>query len=198
MGYYVRVLSTSAGCVPLSQLRSALDKSRLSGVLSVEQGSDEDWTQIILSHANGRTIASLERNLVQDGSLGSEELAEFADEVVDCKPTSAAQWLLAYFPRVKCIYAFQVLSGTYEEPGWEILDAIRDCIWSAAPAILQADNEGFSNEAGYHILWQFNDSVDGPWSMAVLRNGQWKQFKMNLGDRKQRESFLRGEVPSGL
>jgi hypothetical protein len=198
MGYYVRVLSTSAGCVPLSQLQAALDKNQLNGVLTVAEGSDEDWTQIILSHVSGRDITSLERNVVQDGSPGSEELAEFAEEVVDCKPPSAAKWLLEYFSRVKCIYAFQVLSGTDEKPGWEILDAIRDCIWSAAPAILQADEEGFSNEDGYHILWQFNDSVDGPWSMAVLRDGQWKEFEMNLGDRKQRESFLQGEVPSDV
>jgi hypothetical protein len=198
MGYYVRVLSTSDGCVPLSQLRSALDENQLSGVLTVEEGSDDDWTQIILSHASGRAIASLERNVVQKGSLGSDELAEFAEQVGNCKPASAAQWLGEYFQRVKCIYAFQILSGTNEEPGWEILDAIRDCIWSAAPAILQADEEGFSNEDGYHILWQFNDSVDGPWSMAVLGDGQWKEFEMNLADRKQREAFLRGEVPSDL
>jgi len=198
MGYYVRVLSTSAGCVSVSQLRSALASNQLNGVLNVEEGSNEDWTQIILSHVNGRAIASLERNVVQEGSLGADELAEFAEEVIDCKPASAAQWLLEYFRSVKCIYAFQVLSGTYEGDGWEILGAIKECIWSAAPAILQADNEGFSNEAGYHILWQFNDSVDGPWWMAVLRDGRWKQFQMNLGDRKQRESFLRGEVPSDV
>jgi hypothetical protein len=34
--------------------------------------------------------------------------------------------------------------------------------------------------------------------MAVLGDGQWKEFEMNLGDRKQREAFLRGEVPSDL
>jgi hypothetical protein len=198
MGYYVRVLSTSANCVPVSQLQSALNEKQLNGVLAIEEGSDKDWVRITLHHLDGRTIASLERNVVQEGLLGADELAEFADEVVDCKPASAAEWLREYFERVKCIYAFQVLSGTDEEGGWGILDAIRERIWSAAPAILQADREGFSNEEGYHILWQFDDSVDGPWSMAVLQAGRWKQFEMDLGDSKQRESFFQGRVPPNV
>ena len=160
MGYYVRVLSTSSDCIPLSVLQSTLEKDKLRATLSTDDGASDDWTQLILSHADGREIASIERNLVQDGSLGSDELAEFADEMADRKPSNAAQWLLDYFPRVRCIYAFQVLSGTDHKNGWEILDAVKNRIWSCAPSILQADNEGFTNEDGYHVLWQFSDSVD--------------------------------------
>jgi hypothetical protein len=104
--------------------------------------------------------------------------------------------LLNYFPGVRCIYAFQVLSGTYQRNGWEILGAVKNRIWSAAPSILQADNEGFSNEEGYHILWQFSDSVEGDWWMAVLHDGQWNPFRMDLGNRNQRESFFRGQIPN--
>jgi hypothetical protein len=150
-----------------------------------------------LSHADGREIASIERNLVQHGSLGSEELAEFADEIPDCKPANAAKWLLEYFPRIRCIYAFQLLSGTEHKNGWEILGAVKNRIWSFAPSILQADSEGFTNEDGYHILWQFSDSVEGDWWMGVLRDGQWKHFQMDLGNQMQREAFFRGEVPDG-
>src|SRR5687767_13083898 len=161
MPYYIRVLSTSAARVSLSDLQSAIERDNLRAMLFAEEDADEDWTQLILRHADGREIALIERNLVEEGSLGSEELAEFADEVAECKPANAARWLLDYFPRVQCIYAFQVLSGSDHKNGWEILGAVRNHIWSAAPSILQADNEGFSNEEGYHILWQFSDSVDG-------------------------------------
>jgi hypothetical protein len=198
VGYYVRVLSTSDSRISLSELQAALDDKQLKATLTIEDESEDDWTQITLSHLSGQPIALLERNVVEASSLGSEELAEFAAEVADCKPASAAQWLLEYFPRVKCVYAFQVLSGTYKENGWDILDAVRQRIWSAAPAILQADNEGFSNEAGYHILWQFDDSVDGPWSMAVLSDRQWQEFEMDLGNRAHREAFLQGKVPSDV
>jgi hypothetical protein len=166
-------------------------------MLSAEEGADEDWTQLILRHTDGREIALIERNLVEEGSLGAEELAEFADEVAECKPADAARWLLAYFPRVRCIYAFQVLSGSDYKNGWEILDAVKNHIWSAAPSILQADNEGFSNEEGYHILWHFNDSVNRTWCRAVMKEGQWNPFLMDLGDHKQRESFFQGQIPKG-
>lgn len=197
MPYYIRVLSTSADCVSLSDLQAAIERDNLEAMLSAEEDPDEDWTQLILRHTDGREIALIERNLVEEGSLGSEELAEFADEVAECKPANAARWLLDYFFRVRCIYAFQVLSGTDYKNGWDILAAVKNHIWSTAPSIVQADNEGFSNLEGYHILWQFNDSVDGTWWMAVMNEGQWKPFEMDLGDHKQRESFFQGQIPKG-
>jgi hypothetical protein len=195
MGYYVRVLSTSAECVPLSELHATLEEENLRASISADDDSVESWDQIILIHADGREISSIERNLVEDGSLGEGELAEFAEAVANCQPANAAKWLIDYFRRVRCIYAFQVLSGADYQNGWDILDAIKRCIWSFAPSILQADDEGFTNEDGYHILWQFNDSVKGDWWMAVLQDGQWKKFQMELGNRKQREAFFRGQVP---
>ena len=136
--------------------------------------------------------------MVEIGSLASDELAEFTDEVADCKPVNAAKWLVNYFPHVRCIYAFQLLSGTDYQNGWEILGAVKDAVWSFAPSILQADNEGFTNEDGYHILWQFSDSVDGDWWMGILLDGQWHHFEMNLGNPRQREAFLRGQIPTGV
>jgi hypothetical protein len=198
MGYYIRVLSTSADCFPVRKLESALQKARVMATLAVQAGTPDDWTQVILSHADGREIASIERNPVRDGSLGSEELQEFTDEIADCKPATAVRWLLDYFPRVRCIYAFQLLSGTDYKNGWDILGGVKNRIWSFAPSILQADAEGFSNEDGYHILWQFNDSVDSAWSMGVLRGGKWIHFQMDLGSRKHREAFFRGDVPDGV
>jgi hypothetical protein len=197
MGYYLRVLSTSASCVPFSALQSALQSESLKAALYQDENASEDWSHIILKHADGREIASIERNLVGGDSLGAEELEEFAEEIADCKPASAVQWLLNYFPQVRCIYAFQVLSGTDHKNGWEILGAIKNRIWAFAPSIIQADAEGFTNEDGYHILWQFNDSVKGTWWMGVLREGKWVHFEMNLGEPRHREAFLNGAVPKG-
>src|SRR5262249_51622919 len=184
MPYYVRVLSTSSDCVQLSKIQSGLERYKKTATVSVEQGLPDDWTQIILSHVDGPEISLIERNLVEDESLGTAELGEFADEIRHCKPESAAEWLLEYFPRVRCIYAFQVLSGVYHQNGWDILGSVKNVIWSAARSILQADNEGFSNEDGYHILWQFNDSVQGPWWMGVLHDGEWIHFQMDLGNQQ--------------
>jgi hypothetical protein len=197
MGYYIRVLSTSSGCVPVPRLQSALETEKLRAAILLEDDAPDDWTQIVLTHTDGREIASIERDPVEHGKLGSDELEEFAGSIADCKPASAVKWLLDYFPRVRCIYAFQLLSGTDYKNGWEILAAIKNSIWSFAPAILQADGEGFTNEDGYHILWQFSDGVRGKWWMGTLRDGEWKHFQMDLGDSKHRESFLKGELPAG-
>src|SRR3954463_6044968 len=107
MAYYVRVLSTSPDCIPLSALQSSLEENKVRATISTEEGTSDNWTQLILSHDDGREIACIERNLIQDGSLGSDELAEFADEVAHSKPANAAKWLLEYFSRVRCIYALQ-------------------------------------------------------------------------------------------
>jgi hypothetical protein len=47
-------------------------------------------------------------------------------------------------------------------------------LWERGDAIIQADGEGFTNEDGYHIVWQFSDSVSGPWNMGVLQDGVWR------------------------
>jgi hypothetical protein len=197
MGYYVRVLSTSDDCIPVSAIQSTLEKNEFQAIITMDESeSNENWTQLILSHPDGRAIADIERNLIHEGSLGTEELAEFAQEVINCKPTSGAQWLVDYFTDVQCIYAFQVLSGTEYKNGWEILDAVKDSMWSFAPSIFQADSEGFSNEQGDHILWQFGNSTEGNCWMAVLLDGKWENFMMDLGNLTQRESFFKGQIPN--
>ena len=79
----------------------------------------------------------------------------------------------------------------------QTLDAVRAGT-IAKGAVIQADGEGFTNEEGFHIVWQFSDSVSGPWNMGVLQDGTWHHFKMDLGDPGHREAFLNGEMPDGL
>jgi len=140
----------------------------------------------------------IERVPVTAGSLASEELEEFAAEVGDCRPASAADWLAQYFTRVRCIYSLQILHEVERDDGWKSVRAIQEEIWKFAPSILQADNEGFSNEDGYHILWQFRESVDGTWWMGVLQDGLWQHFQMDLGNNQHREAFLQGKIPDGV
>jgi hypothetical protein len=184
--------------VPFTKLQATLKQRGLMASIHSDEEELPEWDQAILRHANGREIAMIERNPVVDGALGGDELAEFVSEIEGCKPASAVNWLKSFFPRVKCIYTFQVLSGTEHKNGWEILGDVKNVIWSFAPAILQADHEGFSNEDGYHILWQFSDSVDGSWWMGVLDQGKWRHFQMDLGKKEHREAFFQGQVPAGI
>ena len=121
------------------------------------------------------------------------------EEVADCKPDSAAAWLQAYLPKVKVIYAFQLLGGTEVNDGWTPLHSVHAKVWDLAGGLIQADEEGFTNEDGFTILWQFSYSASGSWKCAVLgKNGDWVGFEMELDNAEQREAFRRGELPNGV
>jgi hypothetical protein len=194
LGYRIRVLGKNLVNISLSALREVANPA----IIEADEGSDDTWEQIILKHDSGEAIAFIEKNPVIEGELASEEILEFINEVNHYKPASAVSWLHGYLPTVKVIYSFQLLSGTEINDGWARLHSVYSSIWNHAGGILQADSEGFSNEQGFTILWQFADEVTGAWNMGVLAsNNQWTHFEMDLGNRQHREAFLRGQLPEG-
>lgn len=194
MPYYVRILTPSNAQVHLNQLRDELrDYS-----LRIELGTDDCWEQLVLGHPNGTEIAVIERNVVSNGALAEEEIEEFLEESEGLLPESGANWLRDYLPSVGTIYAFQILSGADEGDGWAAIGAMKSLLWNELGGIFQADGEGFTNEDGYHIVWQFSKDVTGPWWMAVLINGRWETFQMELGNKEHREQFFAGKIPEGI
>jgi hypothetical protein len=194
MGYRIRVLGTRHVPIPLSELRELARPA----LVETDDDGDENWEAFKLIHTDGTPIAFIEKNPVVPGELGGEELKEFMEEVSYYKPASAAKWLESFLPSVKVIYSFQLLFGTDVQDGFEIMHRVYGSVWRHAGGILQADPEGFSNEKGRTILWEFDDHVTGPWDMGVLGpNGEWIHFEMDLGNEEQRQSFWRGEVPEG-
>jgi hypothetical protein len=198
MGHHIRVLGRKDVSLAIADLRACLPDN--SGIDLNEEPSDESgWSQLILRHSNGSDIAVIEKNPVTPGELGADEISEFVDEVQDAQPASASKWLAEYLPSVSVIYAFQLLGGAELQEGQNAVRALQSYIWNRVGGILQADMEGFSNEQGYHILWQFGEGVEGDWDMAVLdRDGKWLPFTMDLGDPEHRRAFLDGRVPVGI
>lgn len=166
--------------------------------LTVEEGSAEEWNVLLLAGLDEVEVALIERNPVSDGSVGQDEVADFLEDLRDCKPNSGVQWLEDYLDSVKTVYAFQHLQGAEMVEGGNALHALRSALWERGDAIIQADGEGFTNEEGFHIVWQFSDSVSGPWKMGVLQDGVWQHFTMDLGDPDHRTAFLKGAVPGDL
>lgn len=166
--------------------------------LIVEEGGEEEWETLLLASKDGIEVALVERNPVFDGSIGQDEIAEFIEDTEDCRPESGVQWLHEYLDEVRTIYAFRPLQGSDTVEGGDALHALRSALWERGDAILQADGEGFTNEEGYHIVWQFSDEVTGPWNMGVYQDDLWHHFKMDLGDPEHRAAFLAGEVPEDL
>jgi hypothetical protein len=197
MGYYIRVLGTQDPDIHMDELMEGLISEGLSAKFAFDEGEEPGkWTVIDILNEEGDHLAQLERNPVLPGELGQDELDEFLEFIQEDKPISAVKWLTAYFNKVKVIYAIQMLDASFEEGNYEIVTNIKSTIWNKIGGILQADDEGFSNEDGYHILWQFADDVTGDWSCAVLNEkGEWERFVMDLGDKAQRKDFQEGKVP---
>jgi hypothetical protein len=199
VGYYIRFLTRKKRIITRSRLRDALEENGHEVTLELSAGKLRDWTELVLSHPDGREIALIERNHVGGPrTLGVAEIKEFLEETEDAQPASAALWLRKYLRRVKTIYAFQILSGAYVKKGWDAVYCLLDELRLSLGGLTQADDEGFSNEYGFHVLWQFLAGVKGPRNMAVLQDGVWVPFQIQLGNRKHREAFLRGEVPTGV
>jgi hypothetical protein len=156
------------------------------------------WEQLEVQDASGEALFIVERNAVLEGSLAQDEIAEFQSEVAHARPKSGADWLQTYLATVRTIYTFQLLNQLDQGNSWTVLHKIKTTLWNAVGGIFQADGEGFSNEGGYHILWQFSDEAEGDWWMAVLRDGAWQKFKMDLGNPSHRDAFARGQIPDGV
>lgn len=198
MGYYTRVLSKDEEFPPLDELAQFIQAEQPQFKLTLESGTAEEWESLLLSGIDEVEVAVIERNPVFDGSVGQDEIADFVEVIQDCKPNSGVQWLEDYLASVKTVYAFQHLQGSETVDGSNALHALRSKLWERGDAILQADNEGFTNEEGYHIVWQFSDSVSGAWNMGVLQDGVWRHFSMDLGDPDHRAAFMRGSVPDDM
>jgi hypothetical protein len=196
--YFTRVLSKQDEFPSFEELADFVRGGFPHYKLTVESGEEEEWESLLLCGDDQVEVAVVERNPVEIGSVGQDEIAEFLDELQDCKPESGVEWLTEYLAEVKTVYAFQHLQGSETEEGGNVLHALRSHLWERGDAIIQADNEGFTNEEGFHIVWQFSDSVSGPWNMGVWKDDLWHHFKMDLGDPEHRAAFLAGEVPDDL
>ena len=198
MPYYTRVLSKDEESPSFEELAQLVRAGHPDYRLTVETGEQDEWEALLLSSVDEVEVAVVERNPVFDGSVGQDEIADFLEDLQECKPESGVQWLTEFLGEVKTIYAFQHLQGAEMEEGGNVLHALRSVLWERGDAIIQADNEGFTNEEGFHIVWQFSDSVSGPWNMGIWKDDLWHHFKMDLGDPDHRAAFLAGEVPDDL
>ena len=162
MSYYTRVLSKDEEFPPFDELALWIRAEHPDYKLSLEDGTEEEWESLLLSGNDDVEVALLERYPVADGSVGQDEISDLLEDLYDVKPDSGVAWLKEFLEEVKTLYAFQHLQGSETVDGSNALHAHRAQLCERGDAIIQADNEGFTNEEGFHIVWQFSDSVSGP------------------------------------
>jgi hypothetical protein len=197
MAYYIRVLGLQDVDIHLDELSAALKTAGRKAVFQLGESCEpRKWTMLEVKGEHGAGIVQIERNRVVPGKLAQQELDEFREIIRDHQPLSAVQWLEKYFGQITVVYAFRVMGAALLDDNFEIVSALKTAIWGRTGGLLQNDQEGFSNDNGDHILWQFPDDVTGDKYCAVLDDkGAWQRFRMDLGDPFQRMAFWAGEVP---
>lgn len=198
MSYYTRVLGTNLIEIHAEDLIDRISSTK-ARIETLENESLESWSHLEIFNRKNEKLFVLEKCLIGKSEQAKNELDELREEIRSCRPESAALWLNDYFDKVIVIYSFQLLQPVFEDKNYKIYSVIRDLVWEYAGGILQSDNEGYSNEQGYHILWQFPEGAKGRWNMAILNSvGEWVGFNMNLLNIKHKAAFCDGKVPEGI
>jgi len=75
--------------------------------LTIEEGDEEEWETLLIS-VTTRLKSRYSTRSVADGSVGQDEIADFLEDLKECKPESGVAWLDNYLASVKTIYAFSI------------------------------------------------------------------------------------------
>ena len=192
MNYKVRLLTTSEKVIPFSVIKSLSDKLKLTS------GTEQLWERIEIFGPGDTLLSTLERDLVEPESGGETTLKELGRKIQDKYPVNARQWLKNYFTTVKAIYTFNIFPDRMNKNTWLILGGIQNFLKDSLNGIIQADNEGFYNEAGYYILWQMYEGASGNVTATSLNErGEWVSYSysLRLDDEKAVNLFKQGIAP---
>ena len=85
MSYYTRVLSKDEEFPPFDELAQLIRAQHPEFKLAMEEGSEEEWETLLLSGNDDVEVALIERNAVTEGSMGQDEIAEFMEDLQECK-----------------------------------------------------------------------------------------------------------------
>jgi len=163
-------------------------------------GTAKNWREITVARADDSWAFTLGRCAVEGAdSTGAQEIEFFRDELKGAEPAVNVQWVAQYLTRVRTIYTFTCASGFSETSAFGLVNDLIESFQQDGPGgILYAEGEGWSNEDGQHITWEFSDRVTGPWWMAVRADNGWTVYQMELGNREHRRAFKAGAVPAGV
>jgi hypothetical protein len=162
-------------------------------------GRPKDWRQLDVTYSDGSWSFSFERHSVaKSGGRWTDDLSFFNGWAGAMEPAVNTQWVMQYLTRVQTVYMFRC-SNSAPDTNLELVRDIVDSLQHDEDGgLLYAELEGWSNEEGYQITWEFSDRVSGSWWMALRRDDGWETFQMELGNRAHRQAFKSGQVPAGV
>jgi hypothetical protein len=199
MGYRMRVYSRSEKVIPFERIEKFFEGDEVALELTGGKRGSE-WGQFLLNHPDGRhiTLVNLER-ATSKRSNGARYLKDDIESARERQPAVNAEWVVEFLLGVKNIYSFQILDGVYQDDGWDYVRELQHLIRDDFDGILYAELEGYSNQDGMHLTWEFSENVTGKWNMALYdpKSQKWTTFTMQLGNRAHRAAFRAGQVPKG-
>ena len=192
MSNKTRLLTPSEKVIPFSTIKKVSDRIKLVS------GTEDLWEKIEIYDAHDILLATLEYAAVNPESSGAVTLKELDRTIQNKLPVNARQWLISYFTTVKAIYTFNLFPDRMNKNSWLILGGIQNFLKDSLGGIIQADNEGYYNEAGLYILWQMYEGATGNATAASLDDkGQWipYSYSLRLDDKKAVDLFKQGIAP---
>ncbi len=198
MSYYIDVLTPSTERLAIEDIRREALKYLPECEVFLNEGTEAEWEELIVWINEDDPVCTIGCTPFTKGESDDTDLGWMLWDIGECEPASAVAWLRNYLPRANTMYRFRFLTRAFDDTDNGLTSALIRWIHEKRGGIIRAENEGYTNEDGHHILWQFSDRVSGPWECAVLRaDGTWDSFIMDLGSIAQRIAFKAGKVPDG-
>jgi hypothetical protein len=203
MTYWIFLATRSEKCASLDSIEVPL-LTDFEATYDIAQGTDQDWSEITLrflpddaspDEPPDTPFATIYRHA--DPTTVTEQISEWRKQLESVQPYSGAHWVRHYLRSVRTVYAFT--PHGIDEETMTALRAVISGIQHEVSAILYAENEGWSNEDGYQITWQFGDPpsrTEEEWWVAVLANNdEWQTYCINLAKPEDIRFFREGNLP---
>jgi hypothetical protein len=222
MAYYMDVVSHSLACPSLQAIEIPLF-SEFDASYEIRGGTEDDWREIELlwvepdddeDEDDGFDARETGRSAV-DGHDPADEFAtiirrvnpaevakyveSFREELLTggVRPERGSRWVADWLQGAQTWYSFTPHSSDRDDEAMDVLRAIMWSIQRDTNGLAYADLEGWSNQEGDQITWQFTERPHtGLWWFAVLDDsGAWQRCRIDLSDTRQCEEFRSGRIP---
>ncbi|MBU6452224.1 MAG: hypothetical protein KGS72_10625 [Cyanobacteria bacterium REEB67] len=219
--------------ISVDKVAGWLQKAMIDCEIESEEGEGEDnfpgcWSTLTLFLDDGEPVIEIEKYGFEEENFTAaiqDTVRLLLDDKKPVKPASAVKWLCQFMSKVKVLYEFRPMPAVKTEAGWELFNEVWTNMRDILRGIVHLEDEGFTNEQGAQITWEYPDADDVDASagsdaalhgtiaqaagdamteeklkVAVLdQNGQdWIEYMINLANQEQRLLFMAGKAPDKL
>ncbi|MDY0132009.1 MAG: hypothetical protein RBR53_05000 [Desulforegulaceae bacterium] len=195
MSYLTRLFCPGKKRISAQALKKGIANEPLGKLLNFEDEKTNTNNQIIIRKKNLELLIIIEL-LPQENQEDKLKLKNIIEYSKTKLPGKNMKWVKKYISKSKYIYEFIPLFDFRTEKDFEILTLIQREAWVYSRGIFQFFGEGFTNESGDLVLWDYPFSITGKRFAAIKDfTKRWKTFEMTLESLSQRKYFFKGKVP---